>query len=294
MSILISNLAFLTSIGQQNSNNPLVFYKSILLPEDITADEWEINRPAVNLWNPDTSSFWQGTSASGSPAASSTQYIYLANPNGLIVDYIAVAKHNLGSLLFNYTIQFSNDGVTWGDLYASRLITNDGPIIDYFNSATSRIFRIKLTKTLLGSPATIAPPIIAHIKMGRATILQRRNFTGHKPPINTSKKIIKNGSDSGQYLGSVVVRSYRTGQIQQENNTGDFVREEVAPFIDHCNGTPAIDGTAPSTFFYAWRPSDHPDEVIYAWADDIQTPENQGGNLSGGFMKWGMTLGAIA
>lgn len=293
MAISISNTAFLASTGQQNSDNPLVFYKSILLPEDITADEYEIDRPPVNLWNPDTSSVWQGTSAVGSPSAITEQFIYLANPNEIDVDYIAIVKHNLGENIFTVTLQHFI-GLTWTDIDSPVVITNDSPIVGFFDQLNSPSFRIKITKSLAGSPAFIAAPIIAHVKMGQATILQRRNYVGAKPPINSIKKTIQNGSDSGQYLGMVVVRSYQVGDLNQENNTPDFVRSTVAPFIDHCNGTPAIDGTAPSTFVYCWRPSAYPNELVYAWADEIRYPENQGSDSMGGRMKWGMSLGAIA
>lgn len=294
MGISITNTAFLTSTGEQNSDNPLVFYKSVLLPEDITADEWEINRPAVNLWNPDTSSVWQGTGAAGSPSASTTQFIYLSNPNGIAVDYVAIAKHNLGSVIYGYTIQHSTDGgTTWFNVSTPKVITNNDPVIDFFNPLSSTVFRIMLDKTATGSPAVILPPIIAHVKMGQATILQRRNYVGVKPPLNNIKKTIKNGSDSGQYLGMIVVRSYQVGEIIQENNTPVFFRSVVKPFLDHCNGGAAIQGTAPSTFFYVWRPTTYPNELVYAWADEIRYVENQGSDSMGGRVKWGVTMGAI-
>ena len=73
-------------------------------------------------------------------------------------------------------------------------------------------------------------------------MLQRRIYAGHKPARIT--KMVKKttyGSETGQYLGQVVHRSYNKTELQQENNSPQFVREKIKPFIEHINGHAEIE-----------------------------------------------------
>ena len=297
MSIYISNSIYLNGgLGADfNGNNPIVGYDSILQPQDIQADEFTPGRPAINMWTPDTSSVWEGITVSGSPSVATTQYITLANSNNRPVDYVGIARHNFGDVGYTYTLQHSVDGgAVWDNISTPRIVGNNNAIIEYFDVKTSGLFRIELSKTLAGSPAVIAGPVIAHIKLGRALVLQRRIYVGHEPTIIDKVKTITNGSDSGQYLGKIIVRSYRSASISQDNNTPAFVREKVVPFLNHCNGQVVINNTSPTTFFFSWRPTAYPLEVAYCWAEDISYPENSGSDGLGGRMKWSVSCGAIA
>lgn len=298
MSIYISNSLYLSGgLGPDiNSDNPIIGWQSVLLPENIQADEFVPGRLAVNMWNPDTSSLWEGVTVAGSPSASTTQYITLINADNAPIDYIGIARHNFGTVGYTYTIQHStNGGGSWSNVTSPRIPATDAAIMDYFDSRTSGMFRIKLEKTLAGSPAIIAGPIIAHIKLGKALILQRRIYVGHKPG-TIAKKVRKvtNGSESGQYLGAIITRSYHTSECQQQNNTPAFVRAYIKPFIDHVNGHLAENNTAPCTFFFAWRPTAYPEEIVYGWTQDNIEPENQGSDSMGGRMKWGFNMECIA
>lgn len=290
--IYISNNLFLTGLAEGiNANNPLIGWHSILRPWDIVADEDPENpgRLAVNMWNPDTASVWSGESQASFPAPISVDYeILLNNPNNEVVDYLGIAKHNFGTQGYTYRFQESTDGGnTWGTITGPKIFGNDNAIIEYFEPRTSGLFRILLQKT--GN--IVIGPIIAHIKLGEIMVLQRRIYVGHRPATLSRKvKRITNGSESGQYLGQEIVRSYYTASLEQRNNTPEYVRQEVKPFIDHVNGHNVVSDTAPSTFFFAWRPGDYPDEVIYAWTRDNIEPENEQSN---GLMKWSFDMEGV-
>ncbi len=267
-------------------NNPLVFYRSILRPQDIVAPWPAPNRPPINMWNPDSASVWSGQTTD-------TQYITLNNPSSLFVDYIAIAAHNLGDFFYSVSVERSIDaGTTWGPLSVPYSITGREPIVFFFAAQIlNTIFRIRIDRT---NPSA-DPPIIAHIKMGRAFPLYRRIFSGFEPSLMKKSKTIQNGSDSGQYLGQVVIRSYReTSDLIQKNQPNTFVRNERIPFRRHCQGEPVVANTAASTFIIAWRPQKHPSELVYGWATDINYPKNETGNSQGGFMEWSISVGAIA
>lgn len=297
MSIYISNSLYIGGgLGPEiNENNPIIGWQSILTPSDIVTTNSIPDRPAINLWNPDTSSFWQGIDVTGSPSASATFYIRLNNASNRPVDYIAIAKHNFGTVGYAYTVQHSTDGTTFTDITSPRVIATNDAIMDYFDSRTSVAFRIRLQKTLAGTPAVISAPIAAHVKMGAVLILQRRIYVGHRPAtIAKNVRKINNGSESGQYLGAIITRSYHTTEVQQQNNTPSYIRSYIKPFIDHVNGHYAEDNTAPCTFFFAWRPGDYPQEIVYGWTGDNIQPENQASDSMGGRMKWGFEMECVA
>jgi hypothetical protein len=298
MSIYLSNSLYLyAGFGADiNENNPIIGYQSVLTDVDIIATEYVTGRSALNMWNPSTSSLWEGQTVTATPTATTTQYVTLINSANLPVDYLAIARHNLGTVGYTYTVQHSTDaGATWADITTARVIATDQAIFDYFDEKTSDQFRIKLEKTLTGAPAVIDGPVIAHVKLGKAFVLQRRIYAGHKPGTITKKvKKIVNGSESGEYLGAIVTRSYYTTDCQQDNNSPEFVRTYVKPFIAHVNGHTAVDGSAPCTFFFSWRPSDYPDEIVYGWTSDNIEVENKSGDSMGGRMKWGFSMECIA
>jgi len=294
MSIYINNAGFLNEIlgSDYSKNSPILAYRSVLTVDDISVPGTSSSRPPSNMWSPDTSTTWEGEGYSGA-SSTLTQYILLENPGRHPVDYIGIARHNLGSEVFSYKMQSSADNITWVDLTPFKTSNDDSPILDYFDVTTvTAYFRIVIEKTGL----KINPPIIAHVKMGRVLILQRRIYVGHSPSMVKNVKKQNYGSENGQYLGAVVLRAYRSSEIQQENNSPDYVRLNVVPFINHVNGinSEAVEGSAQETFFFSWSPTKYEDDIVYGWTKDNIQPNNQGGDSMGGRMSWGLSVEATA
>lgn len=295
MSIYISNSLFLNSLmgSDFNVNNPIIGWHSVLRPQDITASESPApGRPAVNMWAPDTATMWQGNSFAGDPALIGTT-VSLTNPGLVAVDYIGIARHNFGTGGYTITVQHSpsGSGLDWTNVTTPRIVNTNDAIIFYFNALSSPLFRIKLEKLT----SYYIAPIIAHIKMGIALVLQRRIYVGHKPAtIAKRTRNITLGSENGQYLGQINVRSFYVDSIQQQNNTPVFVRQKIKPFIRHLNGDDVSNNTAQATFFFSWRPADYPEEITYCWAIEKPEPENQANDAMGGRMSWSMTMEAVA
>lgn len=294
MSIYISNSMYVSSFvagGDFDANNPIIGYQSVLKPKNITVTATTSVRPAINAWTPDTAQVWEGQAYSGA-LVETTQIVNLHNEDGENIDYIGIGRHNLAENGFQYEIQSSIDGTTWVTRAGPKVPNDESAIVEYFDLRADEFWRIVLKVTSENVPA----PIIGHIKLGVALVLQRRIFVGHQPASlarNTARTSY--GSENGQYLGQIVKRSYYKTSIQQENNTAAFVRENIVPFIDHINGHTIKEDTAPATFFFAWRPGDYPDEVIYGWSNDNIQPENSGVGLGAmGRMSWGCSVEAIA
>lgn len=289
MSIYISNSLYIDgSLGADfNDNNPIIGYHSVLKPADFNITGATSTRPAINLWSPDTSSAWEGESYSG-VESTLIQYVNIDNPDSNLVDYIGIAKHNLGTGGYTVTVEVSEDlGTNWLTLKNPTLFNDDRAILIYFDLRTSRSFRIKIEKT----STDIIAPIISHIKLGKALVLQRRINAGHTPAALASMvKKTTFGSENGQYLGQVISRSYHKTSCSQENTNASFVRENIVPFIKHINGEVEIEDTAPATFFFAWRPTKYPDEVVYGWTNDQIQPSN----TQADFMSFDFSIEAVA
>lgn len=247
---------------------PIIGWHSVLDVNDIAADSSLDGRPALNMWNPDTASVWES-------GGTSEQYITLANTGGGWIDYVGIAKHNFGSGGVQFQLQAMGSG-GWEDITDVIATARNAAIIIYFNPRTSSAVRLRLI------PQGVAP-VIAHIKLGSALVLQRRIYVGHKPATLTRHaSVITNGSENGQFLGKIVTREWHQTDVKQANVTPDFMRSQIVPFIKHAQT---------GTFFFAWRPLEYPDEVVYGWTDDNIEPVNQRVN---GMMEFGFSVQAVA
>lgn len=274
-----------------NQKNPIIFYQSVYGPQDVysvDASSIEVDGfPLVNVWNPDTSSKWQCP-----PTHGQIEFV-IENNSGAEVNYIAIAGHNFNALESSSVLIQSGSNL---NSLTSRISTPSEkmgaePVVLYFLPTTNRFIKITITRSL----ATTNNVIVSHIKLGSAMHLQRREFSGVAPgTISPRVKKTTYGSESGQYLGQIVHRSYKKAKCNQEKNTPEFVRSTVVPFINHCNGFPEQSDWSSGSFFYAWRPVTHPDEVVYGWTDSEISPTIDRGDGLGGLMSWGFSMDCIA
>lgn len=281
MSIFISNTAYLATA--ETRNRPIIAWHSIVKLSDLLTYGSADGRPVSNLWSPDTATFWEGV-------GNGFDWVLITNPSNASVDYVAIVKHNLGSRKIPYGVEVSNDGITYSLWSAYKTPANDSPIVDYFQPTTAAFIRIRFSETVFTLPGS--KPIAAHVRAGRVTVLPRKIYVDHAPTGLVKKaESVTQMSESGQYLGTVVTRTTYTDEIRQENNLPDFVRDNIVPFANHANGSRPDDGTAQVTFFFAWRPSSFPHEIIYGWAKGNITPENQRNN---GMMRWSCSVDGVA
>lgn len=74
--------------------------------------------------------------------------------------------------------------------------------------------------------------------------------------------IVSGMSESGNFLGRVVLNEYRESSAAFAYFTPDWYRENFEPFAAAAVSTP---------FFWAWNPNEYPEETSFAWlTDDIQ------------------------
>lgn len=277
--INISNALYITAIPTLG-NRPIIGWQSIITTSNFSVTSETDDRPALNLWNPDTTALWE----SDTPPTDGIINIDIANSAMDPIDYIGIARHNFGTAGIQYVLQNSTDDVTYTDVTTARTPTDDRAIVEYFDQSTAEFWRLQLD-----CPSTA--PTIAHIKLGEALILQRPMYVGHKPETLAEYcQSITNVSDTGQYLGQVVTRRWQRGACKQQNTAPDWVRTYLVPFIQHTKLSRDDDGTPQGPFFYAWRPAAYPLEVIYGWVDGNIVPSNQRPN---GMMEYEFAITGI-
>jgi hypothetical protein len=79
-------------------------------------------------------------------------------------------------------------------------------------------------------------------------------------------RIVNGRSESGDYLGRIVLSDALATQVDLQNMTPAWFRDNMLPFLEAAVSVP---------FFFAWRFNTYPGEVGYVWLTDDPKPVNQ-------------------
>lgn len=242
-------------------------WRNLVASTNIVASSAAAGFPALNLANPTTFQLWRAAAA-GSASLTTT---FAAQA----VDYVGIARHNLGSAGIGYTLQGTVNGTDWTNLADPQAPTDDSIIIHEFAGATLMGVRVQLG-------AGTAPAQAAVLHVGAITRLQRRIYVGHTPLNFGRQTAVSTGmSESGQFLGRVTLRRQYATQIVLNNIDPAWYRDELDGFSE---------AAAVQPFFWAWRPAAYPAEVGYAWVTDDPVPSNDRAN---GMMGWSVAVQGI-
>lgn len=243
--------------------------QSVLTESNVAADEELAGFPATNLANTSTADRWKGETTD-------VQYITVNDGGSQLIDYVGLARHNLGSTGATVKVQSSPDGSTWDDVTEAIAPANDTAIIVRFEAATANFWRLELTP---GSAALT----IAVVYLGRITVAERRIQVGHVPiTLGWDWGVTTGKSASGQFQGRIMRSEWRASGVSWKNLTPSWVRDTFAPFVDQARTRP---------FFWAWRPETWPGECGYVW---LPGPPKTSNTLSNGLMDASMELQGIA
>lgn len=271
MIVISSSLVLAATPGDQ-SNNPVVGWHNLVTADNLTAGTAATGCPVTNLANPITApgARWR--------ANDTTEQAVSVDVNTVEqIDYLAIARHNLGSAGITATVEGSiNDGADWSELVSETLLPDDGPAI--FRFEPQALTNIRLS---LGTGSAAAE--IAVMYVGKLLVLQRRMYVGHTP-INYGRqsKVLNGKSESGEFLGRIVLSEQLGTSVPLQNLTPAWYRTEMDPFIAAAKETP---------FFFAWRPADYPLEVGFAWMTNDPQPSNQRPN---GMMQIQLEMTGVA
>lgn len=257
--IVISSSVVLGPLGDPvDARNPRICWHNLVTPENVSASEASAGEPIVNIANPATYLRWRGTTTN-------QQAVQVSLSTAMDVNYVAFAKHNLGSTGATIVFQSSTDAAAWTDVTASIVLSTDYVVIYEFDTVFARYFRLLIT------PGSAAPSISV-LYLGMTLIVQRRIYVGHTPLPYGRKTTVSNGrSESGEFLGRVLRRQFLESSVDLQNLTPTWYRQYMEPFIEAATTRP---------FFWCWRPSSYPDECGYAWlADDVKMQNSRANGM---------------
>lgn len=269
--IVFSDSLVLIDQSQFDLTSPIIGYDNIVTVSNIAASSEDSSGfyPATNMANPATNLKWKA-------ASDADTTIILTNTDSVDLEYVGLARHNLGTIKSNISVDASTDGgSTYVSLISAFMPANDDPLICRFTKANYTNIRITMASNL-------DVPQIAVCYCGDLLTLQRRIYVGHTPITMGRNRVNVNGmSESGQFLGRLFISKSRATTASMKNLTPDWYREYFDPFVEAAGEIP---------FFFAWRPSDYPDEVGYCWLVSEPKPVNQSSN---GMMSVDLSVGGI-
>lgn len=252
--IVISSSLVLSESGL-TADHPIIGYRNIVTTSNIAATNSNASYPVTNLANPATHLRWQA--AANSPPTT-PMYLTITTGSADPIDYLAIAKHNLGTAEITAVVQ-GDDGGGYDDLTDPVIPGDDSPLLFRWTAASYTAIRLKLT---VGSVV----PQIAVLYCGKLLVLPRKIWQGHTPiTYGRRQKVISGKSESGNFLGRIITGEWReTSQTIQLVNPADY-REDIDDFFESGKDTP---------FFWGWRPQTYPTEVGYAWLTNDPQPKN--------------------
>jgi hypothetical protein len=180
-----------------------------------------------------------------------------------VVNYCAIAVHEIGSAGTNIFIEY-DDGGGWTQVPGATLTpANDGAIMILFEDISCDAIR------LAGIGGTFLPRI-GVIYFGRILEMQRPvKWMGHTPTrFNRDFEKRPNKSERGQRLGVSLIREGLSGKFNIENLSEAWVRSTFDLFIVN---------SMRYGYFMSWRPDQFPDEVYFGWTDKPIIPVNSRG-----------------
>ena len=259
MSVYITTAANAALVASTR-NNPLIGWNNCVTTSNISSTSAASGFPATNMANPSTRPQWKG--ATNSPLA--IEYVTVIPGNGQLIDYLAIAAHNLGSIASKLVIETCTNVAASPQVWTAHSFgsspdlitpTTDAPIIFRFVSSAYQGVRLKIN---VGTAA----PQIGVMYVGALLVCERsiRIDTDHVP-INYGKesKVISGMSESGNFLGRIVQTEWVQSEMAFSFFSNAWYRANFKPFLDAANETP---------FFHAWFPTDHPEDVGYVWLTD--------------------------
>lgn len=253
-------------------DNPRIGWHNLVETGNVSATSEATGFPALNLGNGTTFQLWRASAAE-------VQSITVDFGQLRTIDYIGIARHNLGSAGYSYQLQGSTDGSIFDDLDAKQFPVDDSVILHEFEAAEIRYLSLIITPL---DEEVDTPAEIAVLHAGALTISQRRIYVGHTPISDGRSSTVSTGfSENGQFLGRVLRRDVFATKVELANLTPDWYRANLRPFADVA---------ATRALFFAWRPQAYPAEVTYCWATANPNVQN---SRSNGMMSFDMSVQGI-
>lgn len=255
--IINSSALEASPIEVENLNFPALFWDNVADEATITSLTEEAEYPVSNLANPSTALIWRGE-VSSPPV---DEYLTVSLAPGDIVDYLALAGHNFGTIgaLVSVEILVAASPENWDPVTTPVILPDDGPVIFRFlpqNTVSPQtVFGVRLRI----EPGT-GTPQAAVLFTGKSLVFERGVQGSYTPlPFGRNHNVVTGRSESGHFLGRIITESRLISQASFRNLTPSWVRQYLDPFLD---------ASAAQPFFFAWSPEEYPLETGFAWLEN--------------------------
>jgi len=256
---VISGSAFTLTLPDEaglSADHPIIGWQNVVTPTTIVGAA-AINYPASNMGNPATHLKWKAPTASAG-----YQFFQIITNTIDPIDYVAIARHNLGSVGSSIIVGYLDNSSPQNflPLVAEQLLGDDGPALFRFTAQTLTNITIAL------GPSSVAPEIAVTFA-GKLLVLPRKIYQG-LAPINYARtaKVTNGRSEAGQFLGRIVLQEFVKNSIPLSLIGPTYFREHIADFLAYSKENP---------FFFAWRPQTYPDEIGYCHMTNDPLPVNE-------------------
>lgn len=231
-----------------NTDHPRTCHKRAVGTATATTEASGFSASFAN--SPRLDNFWQ-------PTALPATWTLTLDANET-VSYFGIAAHDLGTQNAAIKVEYKLDAGSWTELNFG------GDHEPEDNSAILFLFdMLEVSEIRLTVVSADAVPTIGVIATGIADEWPRKSvWTG--TPITESDNIsfANNSSDTGVLIGRTRVSDGLKFQVSINNLSEDWRKSTFKSFKAYANG----EGAA---FFIATRPGDYPEEVAYAWSNNV-------------------------
>lgn len=245
----------------ETDDTPWIMYHNVVTAEGLASQTEDDDHPVTNLANPATHLIWMAgiNTAEDEYVTLTTGYIS-AN-----LDYMAIAKHNFGTIGATISVEGRiDDGFSpeepYNILIDPFIPADDSPLMMRFAPQTLTHIRLRIQNWT-------DTPQAAVMYVGLTMVMERgiKVDVDHVPLYYGRRSVIVNGmSESGNFLGRVVLREFRESNAEFAHVTPEWFRTTFDDFIASTKDQP---------FFYAWAPTTYPGETGYAWLINDPQPE---------------------
>jgi hypothetical protein len=242
------------------TDHPIIGWRNVVTVENVTATNEDADYPATNLANPATHLYWQ---AGANSPPTSPQYLTVSTTGSGSIDYVGLAKHNLGTAESTVSVEGDTGGgfatIAGPFGLGANSPADDSPIVFRFAAAAYTQVRVKIV-----TPSVV--PFVAVLYVGKLLVLPRKIWQGHTPiTFGRRQKVINGKSESGNFLGRIITGEWRESKQTISLIDPDDYREDIDDFFEAGKDTP---------WFFGWRPVTYPHEVGYVWFTNDPMPRN--------------------
>lgn len=202
-------------------------------------------------WRPST--WWK-------PTATGESWLRITLTKNAIVDYFAVASHDITDSGSTIRLQYSlTGGSSWIDVTDPVPGLKNQVIFEVFDEIIAAEWRI-----VVNNPTAIAA--IGAVSIGKVLDVTKGQKVGFSPAaLSRSTDYLTNESNTGLFIGRSVERNGFPGSFTLDLMDPDWIRGEWESFIDHAELRP---------FFFSWKHElPYTNEAVFAWTSgQIQPP----------------------